>query len=367
MKIIRVLHIFMGEMTFGGIEQIVMDIYRNIDKDTIQFDFMFHSNNTGVFSKEIEELGGKIYLQPTKKNLFKCYRSMKKIFINNNYDIVHIHTTYAITYIDALVAKKSGVKNIIIHSHNNSANLKKKIIHYLLRNNQKKLATTKLSCSSLASKWMFKDDSAFVIKNAIDINKFSYNEETRNNIRKELNLSNKFILGNVARFSYQKNHKYLLKIFEEYRKINVNAHLLLIGSGEDLPKIKKLISKNNINESVTILPPKSDIQNYMMAMDIFLLPSRYEGLGIVAVEAQALGMNVIITDMAPKEVKLTNNLVFQSVKKNVNRWCESIEKMRLSKGDNNVYEKIINSGYIIEETVKEISNMYIEMGEKENE
>ena len=237
---IRILHCIPGTMECGGIENFIMNLYRNIDRTKIQFDFLLHGNGKNYYEEEIKKYGGKIYRIPFAKNYKNYYKQATDFFVENRgiYNTIHIHCIYAMSYFDAKIAKRNKIENIIIHSHtSNEEMLKRKMIHLLLKNKLSNIATHRIACSEEAAKWMFSNKviekkKYEIVKNAIDLDKYKFNIATREKIRKELNIQDKLVIGHIGRLSKVKNHGFLLEIFKELCKKREKIILLLVGDGE---------------------------------------------------------------------------------------------------------------------------------------
>lgn len=332
----------------GGVESVIMNYYRNINRNNIQFDFLCNTKEV-AYEDEIEELGGKIFrVTARSKNLKQYKKDMKDFFSQNakNYDIIWVNLC-SLANIDYLkYAKKYGIKQRIIHCHN-SQNMDPFIRGLLHKFNKlflKRYATDFWTCSDEASKWFYskkiiKSDKYCVIKNAINTEKFLFNKEIRDEYRNKLSIQDKLVIGNVGRFHFQKNHAFIIKIFNEIKKQREDAHLLLIGIGPDEDKIKHIVKVYNLEKNVSFLGSRNDVSELMQAMDIFLFPSIFEGLGIVTIEAQAAGLPVFASaDVIPDEANIDSEIFnFLSLKESEKVWAKEIlnftnnEKVRRSK------------------------------------
>ncbi|MBP3596064.1 MAG: glycosyltransferase [Clostridia bacterium] len=363
-KTMRIAQI-MGEMNSGGVESCIMNYYRNIDKSKIQFDFIVNSNSKIPQKNEIEKLGGRIFVVPGYKNIFKYMKSMFKILKENKYDIVHSNVN-SLSVFPLFIAKKAGVKIRIAHNHSTSNKKEwgKNIIKNILKLFSKKYATHYFACSNHAAEWLFgkklvNDGKVTVIKNAIDLNKFKYNELVRKELRENLKIENKFVIGNVGRFQEQKNHEFLIDIFNEVYKINKNAILLLIGEGPLKAKIHEKVNNLNLNEVVYFLGVKENVSEYFQAMDLFLFPSLYEGLGMVAVEAQCSNLPVICSTAVPENVKLSNNIEFLDLSEDKKIWRDTILKKYEIRKDNT--KVLFDAGYNVKNAVDNLQMKYFEL------
>lgn len=279
-KPIRILHV-LQRMEAGGIQALLMNIYRKIDRSKVQFDFFVEYLDKEFYDEEIEMLGGKIYYNNVRKdkNVIKFEQNLSLVLQKEQYKIIHVHT-YSIGYFVLKVAKKCGVPVRIVHSHNNET------IHdskYYLKVLMQKLypiyATDYMACSEDAGKYLFKNRKFNILRNAIDVKKFIYNKKNRENIRAELNIKEKFVIGHVGRLHEQKNHKFLLEIFAHIKEKKSNAVLLLAGEGPLRKKISDEVELLGLSDSVIFLGNRKDINVLYQAFDVFILPSLFEGLG----------------------------------------------------------------------------------------
>lgn len=355
---IRVLHI-VGIMDLAGQETFIMNLYRNIDRKKVQFDFVVHSDKRGYYDDEIEKLGGRIYrITPISKNIFKHMKELKQVVKENKYNIVHRHTASSIVFIDLLVAKKCGVKYRIVHSHNTSSG--KGIINKIFRTFLNYYSNYKFACSQDAGLWLYGKNRKFeIIKNGIDIEKFKFSKIIRDKIRKEYNIQDKFVVGNVARFNEQKNHIFLLEVFNEIQKKNENAILLLVGEGEKEIEIRKKIQELKIEKKVIILGVKNNINEILQAMDVFLFPSIFEGLPVALIEAQASGINIFASDTITKDVDVTETINYLNLNLSFKTWADIINNNRNIR--NLEISSIYNSGYDVVKNSKDIEFKYINM------
>lgn len=269
----------------GGVESVVMNYYRNIDKSKVQFHFICDEDSTDIPYEEIEKLGGKVIIVPPYQKLFKYQKELYKVFKENNYKIVHSHIN-ALSVFPLRVAKKAGVPIRIAHSHStsNKKEWKKNIVKNILRPFSKLYANKFFACTKHAGEWLFgkkiiERKELNVINNAIDLKKFEFNEKTREDLRKELGIKeDTLIIGHVGRFMKQKNHEFLIEVFKELIKKNDNSILMLIGQGPLLNDMKQKVRDLKIEDKVKFMGQVTDVEKYYNIMDVFLFPSIYEGL-----------------------------------------------------------------------------------------
>lgn len=359
-KPIRVLHI-VQKMEAGGTQAFLMNLYRNIDRNKIQFDFLVEYEEKEFYDDEIISLGGKIYYTNFRKtlNVIKFKKTMSDILKDHpEYKIVHIHAT-AIGKICTDVARKCGVKTIIAHTHNNSAVKDWKYYpKILLRKLYTNGPTDFFACSEDAGRYTFKNKKFTVIYNAIDIDKFLFKQEVRENFRKELNIEDKFVIGNIGRLHEQKNQSFLIDIFYEIQKKKDNAILLIVGKGPLENELKEKVSNLGINNKVYFLGNRKDIERIYQGMDIFVLPSLFEGLGIVAVEAQVSGLPVIASTGVAKEANITNNIQNIDLNDSIDTWVETICKSNVE-SRNSVENIVRNSKFDVKNNAKFLQEIYL--------
>lgn len=360
-KTIRVLQIGMHDQ-LGGVEVFLMNYYRHINKKNIQFDFINHCDSL-CFSDEIESMGGKIYnVENFKKNVFSYYFKMKKIIKENNYEIVHINLLSCSNILPIIAAKRCKVKKIIVHSHNNGMpdSILKTILHFINKRIITNSANVFWACSDSAGKWMFGNKKYEIIKNGIDINKFIYNETDRLIIRRRLNISeSKYVIGHIGRFEIQKNHEFIIDWFDKISKKYSETVLLLVGTGSLFDDINNRVKKLGLEKKVFFVGVVNDPEKYYSAMDMFMLPSKFEGLGIVNVEAQANGLPCMVSDVVPKEVKLSKNFEFINLN-DPEKWITIFDNLKNKKINRNLNNEIIKQ-YDINYLSKELEKKYTTM------
>ncbi|MDD7792771.1 glycosyltransferase family 1 protein [Clostridium sp. 'White wine YQ'] len=362
---IRILHV-LGGLNRGGAETMVMNLYRNIDRSKVQFDFIVHTENKCDYDDEIKSLGGKIYSIPRYKG--KNHIQYKKVWNSffeehPEYKIIHGHVrSTASIYLK--IAKRNNLKTIA-HSHNTSSGkglsaFVKNILQYPIRYTADYLFT----CSLTAGEWLYgkkacKQKKFHIIKNAINSKQYIFNQEIRDKVRKEFNIENSFVIGHIGRFHLQKNHNYLIEIFKEVHEKEPKAVLMLIGEGELQQKIEKKVNDLGLDNSVIFTGVRSDIPELLQAMDIFVFPSLYEGLGIVVIEAQASGLQCVVSDTVPRETNIANTIEYVSLKDSYRYWGETILKYFDNCKRKNTRDQIMNSGYDIKQTSEWLQNFYI--------
>lgn len=354
----------------GGVEAVILNYFRNINKSKFVFDFVIDSDSTdNNFINEIQELGGTIIKCPPYQKLHSYNKFLYKLFKEKKYDIVHSNIN-TLSVFPLRMAEKAGIKIRIAHSHStsNPKEWKKNLLKNILRPFSKKYANVYFACSELAGRYLFgnkafDEGKVVVFNNAINLDKFKYNEEKRKEIRKKLNIKNDtFVIGHIGRFVAQKNHTFLIDIFNEMHKENENSVLLLIGQGPLQNEIKEKVDKLGLANSVKFIGQVTNANDYYNAMDVFVLPSIYEGLGMVLIEAQANELPCIASTEVPKEATISNQIEYIELDKNPSYWAKRILNKNRSKVNFEYNEKI--EKYNIKNIVGELENEYIkEMNE----
>ena len=364
----RVLEAFGEPISHGGQESFVMNVVQNMNLNGLQIDFLtpYYCDNE-EYRKKISSLGGKIFelkkeFRPGKSRLY-LRGAINKFFQQNEYDVVHVHSgSTSMLAIYAYYAKKYGVKKVIVHSHASAEKITlrgrvlRQFCGFYMENNVDKYC----ACSKLAGEAKFLPDREIcIVKNGIDLVKFSFDRKKRLETRKKLGISdNTFVVGHVGRFCYEKNHEFLLEIFKALLNINSNTLLLSIGTGELEQLVKDKAKEMGISKQIKFIGVVNNVNDYMQAMDCFVFPSRFEGLGMVAIEAQTMSLPCFLSDVIPKEVAITDLVHFISLNRSPQEWAKIIAKDGL-KFRNNMRDIIINAGYDIKETSKIIRHLYL--------
>lgn len=356
-----------GKWLGGGVESVVMNYYRNIDRTKIQFDFICDNDSTNIPYEEIESLGGKVILVPPYQKIIKYQKELRKILKEGNYKIVHSHIN-TLSVFPLYAAKKVGVPVRIAHSHSttNKKEWKRNLVKQVLRPFSKLFATDYFCCSELAGRWLFGNkayDSGKVclVNNAIDLDKFKYNEKIRKNKRKELGIKDStFVVGHIGRFVEQKNHRFLIEIFNEIHKKNNDSLLLLAGQGPLMDEMKEKVHSLELNNYVIFLGQRKDANELYQAFDLFLLPSLYEGLPVVGVEAQASGNLCYLSNDMTKETKVLDSTVFMSLSNTPEEWAVEILKDSKNYKKHDTKEEVSKYGFNIEKEAKKLEKKYYE-------
>lgn len=320
-------------MTFnpGGVESVIMNYYRNISKEVCQFTFLGHTDEI-AYKDEILARGDKIISIPTRRqNIVKFYKGLNKVFKECTYDAVWANVCSLSNIALLKVAKKYGVKIRIIHSHNskNMGSFKSAILHNINKQFIHKYATKFWACGQLAGEYFYKDkilksDKYEIIPNAINLDRFKFDEAIRNRYRIDMGIDDKLVFGHIGRYHFQKNQQFLLNVFYEIQKQRKDAILLLVGQGEDEQKLKQQAIDLGIEDNVRFLGLRKDVESLLLAFDLMIFPSLFEGLSVALLEAQATGLPIYAADTIAKQTKVNNNFKFLSLQSSPSEWATSI-------------------------------------------
>lgn len=362
---IRVAHI-VGKMVGGGVEAFIMNYYRNIDRTKIQFDFIIDSDSKVVPREEIEKMGGRIIEVPPYQKVFSYIKELRKILNENKYKIVHSHlNSLSVFPLYCAYCEKIPVRIAHSHSTTNKKEWKKNLVKNILRPFSKVFATHYFACSEHAARWLFgnksfDNGSVIIINNAINIFRFAYDERIREKIRKDLDIENKVVFGHIGRFVKQKNHAFLIKIFREILIRKNDSILLLVGEGPLEEDVRNIVKEYDIQNKVIFLGIRDDVNEIMQALDYLVFPSLYEGLGIVAIEAQCSNLPTIVSNNVPKAVLLTDNILSFPLNWNEKKWAENIIENEFEKRKN-MCSVIADSGFDITVEKDILQKIYIEL------
>ena len=371
---IRILH-YIKHLDSGGGETLVYNIYKNIDRTKIQFDFLVNQREKEKLNNKIEALGGKIIplieYEPlsTIVKIFRCVKSLYRFLKDNEYKIIHIHCSNGQGLLYSWIAKKAGVPIRIVHIHNTEVEgkfkLAKLLFHKMCRTLFMNAPTDYFACSEMAARWLFsneiiKNKKYNILKNGIEIEKYIFDQSKRNIYRSKLGWENKKILINIGRMEVQKNQKFLVNIFDKIIASDRDYRLLIIGKGSLEKQILDEIEKLHLGKYIKVIGYTDEIEKYLWAGDIFILPSLSEGLGIVAIEAQAAGLPTIVSDTVPKEAFVTNLICSVSLQDDEDVWVNSLLNISINGTRKTEVECLKNKGFDIVDSSSILQKYYLE-------
>lgn len=367
--------LIVGDFLKGsGLTKFIMNIFPKINSEQLHFDVINIGGNDDYLN-EVSDLGWHMYtITPANQNLvlhLKEWNSLLKR-IGKQYDAIHFNYSALWNFVPILLAKRYGIKHIIMHSHNTyfsnnpSNNLSKLILtvlHKLGMKIAKHTCSGYFACSDLAAKWFYPKSliaqgNIKIIKNGIDVNKFTFNEQIRKRLRSELNVDDKMVLGHIGVFESRKNHKFLINTFEKIHQKNNASILILVGKGALQKEIENMILQKDLGNSVKLLGLREDIPELMQAFDAFIFPSLFEGLGIVMIEAQAAGLICFASDKIPQEAYITSLAHSISLTRSTEYWADIILKNTREYQRIDRSTEIIRQGYSSVVTADFLRNYY---------
>ncbi len=352
---IRVLHA-VGRMHRGGQETLLMNVYRHIDRARVQFDFLVHTEEKCDYDDEIKELGGNIIsVRPIRRGILRYLLSIRNVVKRGGYQIVQVHTAHAAGLLVLLAARWGGATSLIAHSHNTCCT--SRWLHRLLVPWMARVATVRLACSEAAGRWMYGKADFSVVHNAIDVDAFAFSEEKRQRTRAALGCEGRIVLGQVGRLVKEKNQRMMIETIVELKKIGASVLLMLVGDGEEGETYRQLVRDKQIEGEVLFLGVRNDVPALLSAMDIFVMPSHYEGLSLSAVEAQAAGLPCLISDTVSQECALCERVSFLPIDKGCRPWVNAI-LFRAVENRSDGREAVRAAGYDMRLEAKRLQHFY---------
>lgn len=363
---IRVLQII-GIVAGGGVEAVIMNYYEHIDRTKVQFDFIVHNDNKIDITQKVEAMGGKVYkVTPYYKNPIAFMWDIYKVIKRHHYRIVHSNMN-TLSAFSLFAAWAAGAPVRILHNHSTSSpgETKRNIMKFMLRPFARLFATHYFACSRLAGEWMYgrkmmDSGKVKIVNNALDLKKYAFNSRKREMLRKELGFTDEFVIGHVGRFMFQKNHEFLIDVFVKAYKKNPHMVLLLIGDGPLRSAMEENVKKLGLTDHVNFLGLRNDVQNLYNVMDIFVLPSHYEGLPVVGVEAQANGLPCLFSTKVTKETHLTHSAQFLDLSTGASKWAERIVSMKYKRNEE-VGDELRQAGFEINKEARNLANFYTKL------
>lgn len=364
----KILIINTVDFQLNGISSVIMNYYVNMNKSGLKIDFVAISEVNEKYKREIIGNNSRIYILPRKKNSIKYQFQLMQLLIKNDYDIVHIHGNSATMLVDVIPCKLARINNIIVHSHNTTCN--HVIIHQILKPFFSKTYSLGLACGEESGKWLYGNRQFQILKNGIEINKYKYNVATRKEYRDKIAAGEKIVIGHVGNFVEQKNHFFLLDVFFEILKQNQNYILMLIGDGPLIDQIKSKAQSLNMQDSIIFIGKTLEVEKYLQAMDLFVLPSLFEGLPVSLIEALASGLPCVVSNQITKEVDLAGTFHYIDIG-NPTLWKNEILQLNIDEtlreqNSLNWCKIIIEKKYDIKSNTEMLRKIYINLAEQKS-
>ncbi len=373
MEKIKVAQYFWGSLDAGGAETFIVNLYEKMDREKTAFDFIVYENKEYFYTDKIQAMGGKILPlfsgNPLEERLivrlFRRWRSLYRVLKVGGYRAFHCNCDFSFKFVEMFIAKKAGVPVRVCHSHNSRLegvtwkDRVKLFLHRLCIPLLNRYTTCRLACSEEAGKWLFgsgKKDVT-IVRNAIDTSKYYYSGKQRADARRRLGFKEKLIVGHIGRFFAVKNHEFLLRIFDEIRKEEPDSKLVLIGEGELKSKIQNQARNAKMEEQVFFAGVTHGVPDFLAAMDVFVMPSLFEGLPVAGVEAQAAGLPCVFSENISREVKIAEDVAFVSLERTAKEWADVA--LRMAKRERKDTRRALRDrGFDMEECAKKLERLY---------
>ena len=370
-KPIRVAHVI-GKWVGGGLEAIVLNYYKYLDRSQVQFDFIVDIGSPRIPREEIEQLGGRIIIVPRYEDVFHYIRELARIFREENYTIVHSHiNTMSVFPLCAAWISKVPIRIAHSHSTSNKKEKKKDFIKKCLQPLAKIFATDYFCCSELAGRWLFGNrtynkGNVYLLRNAIDTGNFRFSQKSRVEKRNELQIKeNQILIGHIGRFVTQKNHSFLIKVFQEIHRKNKETILVMVGEGPLLELMKQKVKELQLDEAVIFTGQRRDTNELYSAFDVLLLPSLYEGLPVVGVESQTAGLPCIMSDEITKEIKVLDSTKLLPFSLGAKRWAEEVLDSFVAVKRKDTSQILVENGFDIHCEAHKLEVKYKELLQRE--
>lgn len=346
---------------YGGLTTVMMNYYRAMNKEGLQIDFASTNEPETSLLDELKKNNSRYFcLGERKRNLLGYINKLRKLLAREKYDVIHVNGNSATMLFELFIAKMCNVKKRIAHGHNTQTSYP--VLNDILKKMFKRTLTTAVAVSSQTGDWLYGENNYVVLKNAIDLDKYKFNNETRMTIRDQLNINDKYVIGTVGKLNYQKNHEFLIEVFKKIYDKNHNVHLLIVGGGALEQELKEKVNELKITNAVTMTGMKSNASEFLQAMDVFVFPSRFEGFGLSLIEAQASGLHCIASDTIPKETNVSDCVEYLDLKEDIKVWGNGImnliqeERREVSA---RACTSISNAGYDILLEASNLEKMYL--------
>lgn len=366
-ELVRVLHIC-GALA-GGVGTVLMNYYRHIDRTKVQFDFLTHGEPDAATRAEVEMMGGTItVVTPKSTSLWRNLRETRhNINSNSPHHVVHVHTASPTSFVYLLVAKLAGKRVRVAHSHATSLETSHQSLQYRLHRTLQPLlravTTDRMACSLAAGRWLFGEThfaAEQVVPNAIEIERFRFNPAGREEVRRALGLADRLVIGHVGRFADEKNHEFLIRIFGEVVQQEPHAALILAGEGPLMGDIRQQVAEAGLKDNVYFLGNRDDIPALLSAMDVFVLPSNFEGLPLVLVETQAAALPCLVSTEVTREIALTPLVYFQSLSAAPRSWADRVLDLAAQPRESAASEMVAAVGYDISRAALRLVDFYLQ-------
>ena len=345
---------------FEGISSVIINYLGRMNQDGLMFDFIAQPDIREEIRETLKLLGNVIIISGRKQNTRGYIAGLNNV-LKNKYDVIHIHGNSGTMAIEAFLAKVHHVKKIIVHSHNTECD--HHMMNQIFKPIMKSLSTDFLACSEASGKWLYGSKKFVVLNNAIDLERFRFNQQDREECRAEFSLKNEFVIGHIGNFIEQKNHDFLIEVFREFHKTNADSRLLLASDGPLMGKIQRKVVQYGLKDVVIFAGRRKDVERLYCAMDVFVFPSLWEGLPVVILEAQAAGLPCIISTNVTSEVVCTNAVICKNLSDTAKAWANAVMDMKIDINFRNFdlnMNILKNKGFDISKESQKLRRIYLQ-------
>lgn len=310
---------------YEGITSVILNYARGMDRRGLELTFPVYESTAPKLKEELKALGRTVTV-PERKQQIKEYAGALYRLLGEGFDVLYVHGNSGTMLIETMLAKLRGVKKIIVHTHSTSTN--HPLANALMKHPMMLLADECMACSNAAGTWLYGNRTYTVLNNAIDLEKYRFKQDCREHHRREFGIGTEYLIGHVGHFTVQKNHEFLLEVFSAYHAKEPTAKLLLISDGPFFEQMKEKAEQLELKNSVIFAGRRSDTAQLYSAMDILILPSRWEGLPLTMIEAQANGLPVLASDVITRDAKCTSSTFYKSLADGAESWAKAIQDIR---------------------------------------
>lgn len=355
----KVLIVSLTGLRLEGITSVILNYASHMNRDGLELAFTAFGKTPEVVRNKFEALGTVYDLPDRKKNTVAYVRNLSKLLKSNHYDVIHVHGNSGTMLIEAVLARTYGIKRVILHCHNTTCN--HPLLNKVMTPFMKWMATDCVACSIPAGEWLYGDSLFTVFHNAIDLEKYSFDTKARQDLREEFGVGNEILIGHIGHFTEQKNHLFLIDAFEAFHKKQSASKLLLVSDGRLFDNVKKKVQMLGLEDSVIFAGRRADCDRLYQTMDLFVLPSKWEGLSLVTVEAQASSLPTLVSAAVPAEARCTNLVEWLDLEEGAEKWAEKMAQMMEKSIDRTVsrQKELGAAGFDIRQEAEKLRELYL--------
>lgn len=343
---------------YDGMTSVILNYLSAMERQDLKFYFCVYENINPALKEQLEQLGDTVVIPNRKKNVVCYVRTLMRL-LRSHMDVIHVHGNSGTMLIEVLLAKWCGVKKIIVHGHNTKTNYP--MVNAVLKVPMMYLADICMACSKAAGEWLYGNHPYIVLNNAIDLSRFQFSAESRKIYRDEFGVKDEFLIGHIGHFTPQKNHFFLIEVFYEFHKLEPASKLLLISDGPRFEQVKAIVQERGLQDSVIFAGRRKDVADIYSAMDMFLLPSCWEGLPLTMVEAQVNGLPLLVSDVITEDAKCIDRVYYKALSDGAKSWAEKILQIQNQYCDRgaDTHTAIMENGFDIYQEAEKLRHIYL--------